>query len=62
VVGFSNNNVNKLNKGDPLAKRTSSPTHFWSFLETWGGMWMWEGMIEAQPTNRDLKWQMEGMT
>jgi hypothetical protein len=28
VVSFSNNNVNKLNKGDQLAKGTSLPTDF----------------------------------
>jgi hypothetical protein len=37
VVSYSNNNVNKLNEGDPLAKRTSSPTDFWKYFETWGG-------------------------
>ena len=47
VVSFSNNNANKLNKGDTLAKGTSLPTDFWDFLETWGGMWMWEGINET---------------
>jgi hypothetical protein len=36
VVSYYNNNVNKLNEGDPLAKGTSL-----KFLETWGGTWMW---------------------
>jgi hypothetical protein len=40
---------------------TSSPTDFWSFLESWGGTWMWEGIDEAQPTKRDLTWLVEGM-
>jgi hypothetical protein len=61
VVIFSNNNVNKLNEGDPLAKGTSLPTDFWDFLETWGGMWMWEGNDETQPTKHDLTWLVEGM-
>jgi hypothetical protein len=61
VVSFSNNNVNKLNKGDPLAKGTSLPTEFWNFLEIWGGTWMWEGIKAAQPTKRDLTWLVEGM-
>ncbi len=61
VVSFSNNNIDKLNKGDPLAKGTRSLTDFWSFLETRGGMQMWEGINEAQPTKRDLTWVVEGM-
>jgi hypothetical protein len=60
-VSFSNNNVNKLNKGFPLAKATSLPTDLWDFLETWGGMWMWEGIDKSQPTKRDLTWLVEGM-
>ncbi len=44
-----------------MAKGTSSLTDFWSFLETWGGMWMWEGINEAQPTKRDPTWLVEGM-
>ncbi len=61
VVSFSNNNVNKLNKGDPLEKGTSLLTDFWNFLETWGGTWMWEGINESQPTKRDLTRLGEGM-
>ena len=44
-----------------LAKGTSSPTDFWSFLETLGGTWMWKGINEVQPTKSDLTWQVEGM-
>ncbi len=51
----------ELNKGDPLAKGTSSPTGFWRYLETWGGTWMWEGIDEAQTTKRDLIWLVEGI-
>jgi hypothetical protein len=61
VVSYSNHIVNKLNKGDPLAKGTSSPTDFWKYLETWGGMWMWKGIDAAQTTKRDLTWLVEGM-
>jgi hypothetical protein len=61
VVSFSNNNINMLNKGDPLAKGTNLPTDFWNFLETWGGTWMWEGINENQPTTHDLTWLVEGM-
>jgi hypothetical protein len=61
VISYSNHNVNKLNKGDPLAKGTSSLTDFWKYLETWGGTWMWEGIDAAQTTKRDLTWLVEGM-
>ncbi len=44
-----------------MAKGTSSPTDFWSFLETLGGTWMWKGINEVQPTKSDLTWQVEGM-
>jgi hypothetical protein len=62
VISFSNNDVNKLYKGDPLAKGTSSSTDFWSFLEPWGGTWMWEDINKAQPTKPALTWLVEGMT
>jgi hypothetical protein len=54
VVSFSNNNVNKLNKGDPFVMGTSLPADFWDFLESWGGTWMQEGINETQPTKCDL--------
>jgi hypothetical protein len=61
VVSYSNNNINKLNEGDPLAKGTSLPMDFWKFLETWGGLWMWEGINAAKTTKCDLTWLVEGM-
>jgi hypothetical protein len=61
VVSYSNHNVTKLDKGDPLAKGTNSPTDFWKYLETWGGTWMWEGIDAAQTTKSDLTWLVEGM-
>jgi hypothetical protein len=61
VVNFTNMNVNKLNKGDPLAKGPRLPTDFWEFLNTWGGTWMWESIDESQQTNHNLTWLVEGM-
>ena len=43
---FSEATVTKRNKGPNLAIGPSQPTDFWEFLESWGGMWMWEGMDE----------------
>jgi hypothetical protein len=34
---------------------------FGNFLETWGGMWMWEGINKTQPTKCDLTWLVEDM-
>ena len=61
VVNFTNMNVNKLNKGDPLAKGPRLPTDFWEFLNTWGGTWMWESIDKSQQTKHNLTWLVEGM-
>ena len=61
VVAFTNTNVNKLNKGVPLAKKPLSPTDFWEFLNMWERTWMWEGIDENQQTKNNLKWLVEGM-
>ncbi len=61
VVNFTNTNVNKLNKGDPLAKRPRLPTDFWEFLNTWGGTWMWKSIDKSQQTKHNLTWLVEGM-
>ncbi len=53
--------INRLNEGAPLAKGPLLPTDFWDFLNTWGGMWMWEGINENQPTKHKLTWLVEGM-
>jgi hypothetical protein len=60
VIGFTDKNVNKFNKGIQLVKGPSLPTDFWDFLDTWGGMWMWEGINENPPTKYDLTWLVDG--
>ncbi len=61
AIGFTDMNVNKLNKGVQLVKGPSLPTDLWDFLETWGGKWMWEGIIENQPTKHDLTWLVDSI-
>ncbi len=61
VVRLTNTTINRLNEGAPLAKGPLLPTDFWDFLNTWGGMWMWEGINKNQPTKHELTWLVEGM-
>jgi hypothetical protein len=61
VVNFSNNNVNKLNKGDPLAKGTSLPTDFLEFLRNMGRDVDVGRYQQGQQTKCDLTWLVEGM-
>jgi hypothetical protein len=61
VIGFTDKNVNKLNKGVQLVKGPSLPTDFWNFLDTWGGKLIWEGINENQLTKHILTWLVDGM-
>ena len=45
---FSEATVTKLNKGPDLAKGPSHPVDFREFLYSWGGRWMWEGMMATK--------------
>ncbi len=59
IVRLTNTTVNRLNEGAPLVKGPLLPTDFWDFLNTWGGMWMWEGINKKQLTKHKLTWLVD---
>ena len=61
VIGFTDENVNKLNEGVQLVKGPSLPSDFWDLLDTWGEKWMWEGINENQTRKHNLTWHVDGM-
>ena len=61
VLGFSDQQVVKLNDGPALATAPKEITEFWKFLYSWGGTWMWEGIEEDQATKEDVTWIAKGM-
>ena len=50
--------IRYLGFGPPLVSGPSRPADFWTFLRSWGGTWMWEGVEEE---NQDLRWLVEGI-
>jgi hypothetical protein len=61
ILGLSNLQVIKLNKGPALAGVPEKITNFCDFLYSWGGTWMWEGIDDDQTTKGDMTWIAEGM-
>ena len=45
--------------GPPLAVSPSQPDDFWLFLRSWGGEWMWDGVVDE---TQDLRWLIDGIT
>jgi hypothetical protein len=61
ISGLSNLQVVMLNKGPALAEVPEKITNFWDFLHSWGGTWMWEGIVDDQTTKGDVTWIAGGM-
>jgi hypothetical protein len=61
-LGFSNQQVVKLNEGPAFPQDPEEISNFWKFLHSWEGNWMWEGIDNDQDKKSDMSWKAEGMT
>jgi hypothetical protein len=45
IIEISATMVTKLQEGPSSPKFTKTSQIFWEFISTWGGTWMWEGIV-----------------
>ncbi len=53
ILGLSNQQVVKLNKGPAFPQAPEAIQNFWEFLHSWGRNWMLEGIDDNQNTKSD---------
>jgi hypothetical protein len=61
VVNIAESRVNKLHKGPPPITMADGPTSFWNFINSWGGIWMWQDISNTDKPKDDIQWVADGM-
>ncbi len=55
VITISELRVNKLHKGPLPISKADAPVSFWTFIDSWGGNWMWQEISNGDKPKDDMQ-------
>jgi hypothetical protein len=61
VITISESRVNKLHKRPLPISKAGVPASFWTFINSWGGNWMWREISNGNKPKDDMQWVADGM-
>jgi hypothetical protein len=61
VIIISESRVNKLHEGPLSISKADAPVSFWTFINSWGGNWMWQEISNGNKPKDDMQWVANGM-
>jgi hypothetical protein len=61
VMTISESRVNKLHEGLLPIQKADAPVSFWTFIDSWGGNWMWQAISNGNKPKDDMHWVADGM-